>query len=1011
MKRTLLSLIVLSLFTIGTVLAQGSRTITGKVTGADDGLPIPSASVRITGTAIATQTNPDGTYSISAPATAKTIEFSFVGMGTVTETIGTRSVINVKLSSNTNLEEVVVTGFGLRQAKKDITGSTSTISGKDIENMPLQSVDRAMQGRLAGVQVTSSSGIPGAAINVRIRGIGSINAGNSPLYVIDGVQVNAGDLTRATTSANALSALNPDDIESLTVLKDASSAAIYGASGASGVVIITTKRGKAGKTQFGFNTYVGYNDLISKPKLLTSPQWIQLSLEAYANRYGASSTQYTNFYNTYVTPFGSIDNVPTYDWVGSVAQKGLTQNYELTARGGNEKTKFYVGGGYNSQKGQVIGTDFTRGNVRVNLDHEASKKIDFSTSLNLSTISQNTTSSAGAFANISRTAQLQSPNNPIYNADGTFNTILPGAYDGYNVLQIVKFNQQKATSNQFTGNGAGRYHFTDALVFRSSWGVDYIDIAENRFWDPRFGDGRSTNGDALAANTRNVNFQTDQTLNYNNSFGGKHNLNAILGFNYRSEVYTSTTAESQGFPSYQFTQVSSGSTPITTGGSYTTFRTAGYFLKADYNYDSKYYLSGTVRYDGSSRFGANNRFGWFPAGAVSYRISQEDFMKGVSFISDLKLRASYGTTGNQAIGNFDSRALYSKSGDYVSGTALAAGLAPSNLANVDLAWEKATTLDVAMEFSLFKDRVSGTIGYYNRINSDLLLAQPLPLTSGFGSISQNVGKMRNRGFEFELSTMNIKTKDFSWRTDANIALNRNKILNLIDGQTLLGGSFAIAVGRPINSVYTYRSAGVNPADGRAMWYDGNGNITYTQNASTDRTYIGDLNPKYTGGLTNTFNYKGISLSTFFQFSYGNLILNQDKTFFERSGSTVDRNQYASNLQRWTTPGQFTGIPKPYFGGTVLNISGINHSSSYAISDRFYEDGSYIRLKSISLGYDLPKSWLNAVKLRSVKVYAQGINLWTITKYQGVDPEFVNASGDFGQYPQFKNFTFGINVGF
>lgn len=1011
MKRTLLSLVVLSLFTIGTVLAQGGRTITGKVTGADDGLPIPSASVRITGTAVATQTNSDGTYSIVAPANAKTIEFSFVGMGTVTEVIGSRTVINVKLASNTNLEEVIVTGFGLRQAKKDITGSTSTISGKDIENLPLQSVDRAIQGRIAGVQVTSTSGIPGAAINVRVRGIGSINAGNSPLYVIDGVQVSSGDLTRATTSANALSALNPDDIESLTVLKDASAAAIYGASGASGVVIITTKRGKSGQTQFSFNSYLGYNDFINTPKLLTGPQWVQLSLEAYANRYGTTSTQYTSFYNTYVTPYGSIDNVPTYDWLDAVSQKGLTQNYELSARGGNEKTRFYIAGGYNSQKGQVIGTDFTRGNVRVNLDHEASKKLDFSTSLGLSTINQNTTSSAGAFANISRTAQLQSPINPIYNADGSYNTNLPGAYDQFNVVQIAKGNLQKGTSNQFTGNAAGRYHFTDALVFRSSWGVDYIDIAENRFWDPRFGDGRSTNGDALAANTRNVNFQTDQTLNFNESFGGKHNVNAILGFNYRSEVNTTTTAESQGFPSYQFTQVSSGSTPITTGGTYTTFRTAGYFAKVDYNYESKYYLSGTVRYDGSSRFGSNHRFGWFPAGAVSYRISQEDFMKNVKFISDLKLRASYGVTGNQAIGNFDSRALYAKSGDYISGTALAAGLAPSNLANTDLAWEKATTLDVALEFSLFKDRVSGTIGYYNRVNSDLLLAQPLPLTSGFSSINQNVGKMRNRGFEFEISTLNFKTKDFSWRTDANIALNRNKIISLIDGQTLLGGNFGVAVGRPINSVYTYRSAGVNPADGRPMWYDGNGNITYTQNASTDRTYIGDLNPKYTGGLTNTFNYKGISLSAFFQFSYGNLVLDQDRTFFERSGSTVDRNQYASNLDRWTTPGQFTGIPKPFFGGTILNISGINHTSSTAISDRFYEDGSYIRLKSVTLGYDLPKSWLSAVKLRSVKVYAQGINLWTITKYQGVDPEFVNASGDFGQYPQFKNYTFGINVGF
>ncbi|MBC6110251.1 SusC/RagA family TonB-linked outer membrane protein [Pedobacter fastidiosus] len=1013
MKKLLQSLFVL-VFIAFNALSQ-ERTITGTVTSKEEGLPLPGVSVKLVGATNGAITDNDGRYSIKITQNAKTLLFSSIGFADRNLSIGASNILNVALDGDSKLlEEVVVTGFGLRQAKKDVTGSTSTISGKDIENLPVQSVDRAIQGKLAGVQVTSTSGIPGAAINVRIRGVGSINAGNNPLYVVDGVQVNAGDFTSSTTSANALSALNPDDIESLTVLKDASAAAIYGASGANGVVIITTKRGKPGKTQLNVNTYQGYNDFISNPELLNGPQWVQLSLEAYANRYGVTSTQYTSFYNTYVAPFGSIDNVPTYDWLDVISQKGRTQNYEVNARGGNDKTQFYIAGNYSSQKGQVIGTDFSRGGVKLNLDHKATDRLDFSTSMNLSTISQNTTSGGGAFANISRTAQLQSPNNAIFNPDGSYNTNLPGAYDGYNVLQIATINKQKATTNQFTGSGFAKYRILDDLSFRSSFGVDYLEIVENTFSDPRFGDGRSVNGSASAGNTRNTNFQTDQTLNYSKTFAGSHNLNAIVGFNYRSEVRTYSLAASQGFPSYQFTQVSSGSTPSTTSGTYTTFRTAGYFAKVDYNFKSKYYLSGTVRYDGSSRFGDDNTFGWFPAGAVSYRISQENFMKNITFISDLKLRASYGTTGNQAIGNFDSRALYAKSGDYVTsgtGTTLGSGLAPSNLANPLLAWERATTLDVALEFNLFKDRISGTIGYYNRINSNLLLDQPLPLTSGFSSIRQNVGKMRNRGYEFELSTLNIKTKNFSWRTDANIALNRNKITALLDGQTLLGGNFGIAVGRPINSVYTYTSAGVNPADGRPMWYDGNGNITYTLNPATDRSYIGDLNPKYTGGLTNTFNYKGISLSAFFQFSYGNLVLNQDKTFFERSGSTVDRNQYITNLDRWTTPGQFTGIPKPYFGGTILNIGGINHSSSYALSDRFYEDGSYIRLKSISVGYDLPKAWLSTIKLRAVKVYAQGLNLWTITRYQGVDPEFVNASGDFGQYPQFKNYTVGINVGF
>jgi TonB-linked SusC/RagA family outer membrane protein len=1013
MKKILQSFLC-ALLLIGSQAYAQSRNVTGVVTGSDNGQALPGVSVKISGSNSGTQTDGSGKYSVNV-ASGATLTFTYIGYETKTVNVGAQATLNVALTPNENvLNEVVVSsGFGIRQAKKDITGSTVSISGKEIEDLPLQTVDRAIQGRLAGVQVSSTSGIPGSAIDIRIRGVGTFgttSAALSPLYVIDNVQVSSGDLTRGTTSSNALASLNPDDIETITVLKDASASAIYGSQAANGVVIITTKRGKSGATQINANYYTGFNDNIKDVKLLSGPEYIQLSLEAYANRYGATSTQYTNYYNTYVTPFGGVSGVPTYDWFGVVSKKGITANYEANARGGNEKTQFYIGANYNKQSGQIIGTDFSRGSFKVNLDHQPSKKVEINTSINLATVNQRTTSGGGAFANISRIAQLQAPNNAIYNADGTYNTNLPGAYDTYNMLQLAEFNKNTNSTKQLTGNTALKYYILPSLTIRTSFGLDYYNADENNYLDPRFGDGKATNGDVTGFNTQNVNFQNDEVLNYVKTFGGVHNLNALVGFNYRSVANKTLTAESQNFPLYLFQQITSGSTPFLTGGGRTNYRTLGYFAKADYNYKSKYYFSGTVRRDGSSKFGTDTRFGWFPAGAVSYRISQEPFFKNVKFVNDLKIRASYGSTGNQGVlGNFDAKSVYAKSGDYISGATLGTGIA-NTLGNTFLQWERSTTTDIATEFTLFNSRLSGSIGVYRKVSSATITPVNLPLTTGFTSINQNAGKIRNQGYEIQLSSINVESNGFKWTTDGNISFNQNRITELPDNQTILGGNYAYTLGKAINQFYTYRSAGVNPADGRPMWYDGNGNITYLLNAATDRRYIGDQNPKYIGGLGNTFSYKGVSVTGFFQFSLGNYAYNSDRTFFERSGSTVDRNQYTDNLRRWTTPGQITDIPKPYFGGTVNNVGGITMSSSYALSDRFIEDASYIRLKNVSISYDIPKSLLNRVKLRSVRVYAQGINLVTITKYRGIDPETL-LSGDFGTYPQAKNYTLGINVGF
>ncbi|MFN8353422.1 MAG: TonB-dependent receptor [Spirosomataceae bacterium] len=980
---------------IGSLLAQ-DRQVTGKVTASEDGGPLPGVNVSIKGTNKGTQTDANGIYRISVPNGAVLL-FSYVGYTTQQLTVGNRSELSVQLVSNTkDLEEVVVTAFGIKQPRKDIAGAMSTVKGKEIENLPVQSFDRALQGRAAGVQITSTSGIPGAAVNVRIRGVGSISAGSTPLYVIDGVQVASGDFTRSSTSANALATLNPNDIETIDVLKDAAATAIYGAQGANGVVVITTKKGKSGKTQFSFNSYYGYNEVIRVPKLLTGAEWVQLGLEAYANRYGKTSTQYAGFASQYP----DAGAIPTYDWFGAVSQKASTQNYEISASGGDGRTSFATSASYLSQDGQVVGTKYKRGTARVKLEHKASDKLTFNTSINLSTITQNTLPADGAFANISRTAQLQSPVNPIYNADGSFNTVLPGAYDNFNPLQVATFNYRKGVSNQIQGAQAITYNLTKDLYFRTNFAIDYLEISENSWNDPRFGDGRSVGGSAGAFNTRNINFQTDQTLGYGKTFGA-FKTNTVIGFNYKSENYRTITAQSQGFPTYQFQQVSSGATPTTTGGSATSFKIAGYFANTKWTYNEKYTVEGTLRYDGSSRFGESQKYGLFPSGAIIWRMKNEPFMSDVSWVDDLKFRVSYGSAGNQSgIGNFDAKALYSKSGDYVG----SAGIAPG-LGNTALKWERSTTIDFGLDFTLFNNKITTTIDYFNRENSDLLLSRPLPNSNGFGSVRQNIGKMKNEGIEFSVNTVNVESGKFRWTTDFNFTYIWNRVTELLDGAQVLAGDQSVRVGYPIGAVFSYRSAGVNPADGRAMWYDTLGNITYVQNAR-DRVVLGSTFVPSYGGLTNTFTYGGLSLDVVFNYQYGNLALNQDRTFFERSGSTVDRNQYAINLNRWQQPGDITGIPKPFFGGTVTGSS-----SQYAISDRFYEDGSYIRLKQVTLSYRLPKTLLQRLKLNNARIYAQGVNLWTVTKYQGIDPEFVNGSGDFGQYPQYKNYIVGLNLSF
>ncbi|WP_299822627.1 TonB-dependent receptor [uncultured Pontibacter sp.] len=987
-----------------TNLAFGqSRAISGKVTDAGNGQPLPGVNVVVKGTTTGTFTSGDGSYTVNVPSDNAVILYSFLGY--VQQEISTagKTSINVQLKEDTKtLSEVVITSYGV-QEKKEVAGATAQIKGAVIENNPVQSFDKAIQGRLAGVQVSSTTGVPGGSVQIRIRGVGSINGSNDPLYIIDGVQVNSGDRSRIMSSSNALSALNPNDIESIDVLKDAAAASIYGAQAANGVVIITTKRGKGGKTKFNFGAYTGFNQVIKEIDVLTGPQYEQLSREAVGNRYGYNSKTYKDWVASRVNP----ENAPTYDWQDAVFRNGAIRNFDLSASGGSDKTNFFVSGAYNFTEGPVISSDFERGSMRINLDHKVNDKLSFNTSLNLSTFTQNGVTSGGAFSNPNRSAMLMVPTNPIYNEDGTYNQNLEGSYNN-NVLMTANYDQIKGTTNQAVGNFGAAYEIIPGLLFRSSFKVDYFDLMEDRYYDPRTRDGSSTKGSAYAYSTRGVNWQTSQTLNFNKTVNSIHSISALAGVEYRNDVNTTISAGGQGFPNELFKTLQSAATPTEVSANYTQFKLFGVFGRFNYVLKDRYIAGVTLRYDGSSRFGDDVKYGLFPAASLAYRISEEEFMNQFEFVDELKLRASYGVTGNtNGISNFASRGLFGTAGEYNG----LAGIGPSQLANTELTWEENRSMNFGIDYTLFNGRIRGAADYFISNREKLLLDRTLPASSGFYNITQNVGATQNKGIELEISTVNVDAGGFKWVTDFNISFIKNEVTKLLDGQNSIGTS--TVVGRPLGSILTYRYAGVNPADGRAMWYDDKGEITYSV-ATKDRAYIGTTQPDYFGGFTSTFSYKGLELSGFFQYQVGNLVLNQDGIFMSRSGSTVDRNQYASMMDRWTKPGDITSVPKPWYGGSNVGPepgTTVATSSLYALSDRFYEDGSYIRLKQLMLSYNLPASLTQLARLNNVKVYAQANNLWTLTEYTGYDPEFVNSSGDYGVYPQSKSYTVGINVGF
>lgn len=1015
MRKFFLTLSAL-FFLLISVNAQ-TRTLTGTVTD-DNGNSIANVTVLVKGTKIGTATKSDGSFSINVPASAKTLVFSSIGKASQEMAIGSESNISLQLKNeDKSLEEIVVVGYEVKK-KKDVTGATASLKGKDIANRPVGSFAKAMQGELPGVQVIANNGVPGGNVTVNIRGVGSINASTTPLFIVDGVQMVSGNPNRlnfgngpeTSLSTNLLNSLNPNDIESIDVLKDPASASIYGAQAANGVVIITTKKGKNGKSRVGFNTFNGISTVIKKLDVLNATEFTQLGYEAYVNRYGAASANTTTFLGSVGNALnlgrsvtvtnGKVEDLPSTDWQDIAFRNGFVQNYDLSVSGGNEKTSFFLSGGFNNLKGHVIASDFKRGSFRANIDHKISSKFSVGTSLSLSTYTQNGVDNGGGFGNPVRDAFLSAPINSVYLPDGTFRSASNGTWFGGidNLLSYTTYNVRYANTKSLIGGVNVLYRFNNDLSFRTTFSLNYDLNNERAYDDPRYS-GAPT-GSVVRVSRQITDFQTNQVLNYNHAFGktGKHNVTGLLGVEYRSDLDESFSASANTIL-YQFQTLSAAAIADKPSETFNNFRLLGQFVKLGYSYNNKYYVNFTLRRDGSSRFGTNNQYGYFPAIAAAWRVTDENFFSNrFRDHNDIKLRLSYGKTGNQAgIGVYAARALVGLSGEYMS----VGGLAPSQLPNPDLSWEENETYNAGADINLFDKRVILEVDAFISNRNKLLLNVPLPTTSGFGSITKNAGVLRNRGIEAGITTINLRSRNFKWTSTLNVSYVKNNVISLAEGQTKIGT--AIIIGRPLNAVFTYNYAGVNPADGRPFYYDTLGNPTYVPQLR-DRYYLDrTLDPTYFGAFTNTFTYKDFDLRVQLSFSGGNYIQNSDASFLQRAGSTTDRNQAKSQLDRWQKPGDVTKVPKPYFGGTQPGAS----SNSF-FSNRFYEKGDFARIKEVTLNYNFNKSLIKKFGMSSGSFYISGYNLYTWTKYSMFDPEVKDF--DFGQYPQARQVIMGLNIG-
>tara|TARA_R110000751_G_scaffold288652_1_gene394751 strand:+ start:1316 stop:4276 length:2961 start_codon:yes stop_codon:yes gene_type:complete len=985
MKNKLFKNLIFPVFLcLGSVIY--AQTVKGVVTDASG--PIPGANIVIKGTTTGTVTDFDGNFEIAVD-TGNVLVISYIGYVTQEINYTGQATIDVLLQEDAALlEEVVVVGYGKSVKKEDLTGAVSVVGSKELEKSPLINVDQALQGRASGVQLTQNSGAPGAGLKIRVRGSNSITGSNSPLVVVDGlidVDINS---------------VNPSDIQSISVLKDASSSAIYGNRAANGVIIITTKKGASGKSIIEFGSYVSFSDPSDSIDLLSAAEFIDF---ANTKNIGATGNP--------IPVFDSQQKINDFiansvDYQDEVYRTAIAQNYQLSFRGGSEKMNYYVSGNYLDQEGLAINTNFKRYSLRSNINADLTDKLTMSTSLNLIR-QEGLNNDPGFGAGLALGAVGFDKTTPIYDANGNYNRqtlVVGGVQESVLTNPVFTAMESNGTSavNRVQANVSLNYNLVENLDFNVSGGIDYANIAV-AYFNPANNDAAQITAGQNANNSNKTQYAF--RLNYDNTFSEKHNLNATAIFEERRNLSTGFNADGRGFytASTGFDNIGLADTQtIGSGTSERTLRSA--IGRATYNYDSRYLVTGSVRYDESSVF-LKDQGGVFSSFALGWNINNEEFFTSET-VSTLRLRGGWGQTGNELIGTSDALNLlrnnpWIPNGGATGSTAILPG---TRLANPDLTWETTVQTNIGLDLGILNDRFSLTLEYYSKKTEDLLLTRQVPRFTGRVDQVVNAGEVENKGFDVNLTGRIVQNDNFLWDFSANLSSNKNKVLSLIGDETevfpglTVGGSIPapsiVRVGEPIGVFYGFIYEGVNAADGNAVYAE-------------EQDIIGDANPDFTYGFNNNMSYKGFDFNFFFQGVYGNDVFNRARSLIIGRDGRIPYGTSAELRNTWTASNTSAPLPS------------LNATNTQSQSSEFIEDGSFLRLKNISLGYTLRDfDALEAIGAESLRLYVSAQNLFTITNYSGLDPEVSNggendrlAGVDIGALPTSKTFTLGLNLRF
>ncbi len=1034
-------------------------TVRGQITDSD-GFPLIGATVLEKGTSNGTAADIDGNYTITVDDQA-TLVFSFLGYSDLEVQVAGRSDISIQMAELASaLDEIVVTGYG-RQVKRDITGSVASLSSDQIKYIPVTSFENAIHGQMAGVQVSETSGEPGAGPTIRVRGVGSITAGNEPLYVVDGFPISKnvdlgvqGDNFRRGTgrfrppTQNPLGTLSPNDIESIQVLKDASAASIYGSRGSNGVIIITTKAGnRSGKPVFSYDSYVGSQSVANKLDLMNAAQLIDYNLDATNNAYlqnnpGASASDPNSMRSNgawrIADDIQNPDGTDT-DWQDEIFNSAFLQSHNLSASGGSENVGYYVSANYYNQEGIIEGTGFDRYSLRMNLQADLNDKLRIGINLNPSyTSSDKKPAGSPYFARppgIVYSGIVHSPTVQPLNADGTPNQLDNQSYlrtsddetssmtSASNPLAIIEGVDDRLNQFRTFTNLYGEYDITNELTFKSFFGADINNYKRNFFRKNSLLYRTATSGEPYgqSSSSESVSWLAEQTLTYDKTVGTEHSINAVVGYTAQKEMIDVNTIIADNFPDDLVSTVSGGQVVQGTAVQ-EEWSLVSFLARVNYDYNDRFLVTASIRSDRSSRFGAGNKTGIFPSASVGWRISND---LDSEVLSDLKLRASWGKTGNFLIPNYASIGLLDQS-NYTFGGQLANGIAPSTISNQDLSWEKTSSYDIGLDFGFWDDRVYGSIEYFNSTTTDLLLAVQIPSALGFTNALTNIGEVVNKGFELTLTSRNTSGK-LRWTTDLNFATLNNEVTKLgPSGDDILssggaGNRHVTRIGESIGSFFGYMTDGIyqtqaeidagpvdqiaTPRPGDFRWVDINNDGMIN---ADDRTVTGNYLPDFTYGITNTFTYDNISFSFLIQGVEGSEVMNLTRRHM--GNGEANYNSYVDWVDRWRSASDPGNGEIPRANRQTGNSN--NRPSNYQV-----EDASYVRLRNVTLSYDLPETTLGN-SFTSLRLYVSGTNLITLTDYLGFNPEVnniednVNVQGeDYGAYPLSKIISFGVNASF